>query len=176
MAEASSSPLRSAVAAACVAPSLFTSAVAAAGFGASGIVAGSPAAAFMASYGGLVSSGSICATLQSIGAVGLGPVGFVVTGAVGAAVSIGVSAYSARKNSPVLVVVQSKDGLSLAVEVLPLDTIGDVKSKIEVKSGIPKDKQTLHFSDISLEDHRKVQDYGIKDQSVIVLVCHPSLT
>ncbi|KAF9997671.1 hypothetical protein BGZ79_008620 [Entomortierella chlamydospora] len=127
----------------------------------------------MASYGGLVSSGSLCASLQSIGAVGLGPVGFVVTGAVGAAVSIGVSAYSARKNSSVLIVVQSKDGLSLAVEVLSLDTIDDVKSKIEIKSGIPKDKQTLHFSGIPLEDHRRVQDYGIKDQSVIVLVCYP---
>ncbi|KAF9352769.1 hypothetical protein BGX34_011973 [Mortierella sp. NVP85] len=41
------------------------------GFGVGGIVAGSPASQIMALYGGKVTTGSICATLQSIGAAGL---------------------------------------------------------------------------------------------------------
>lgn len=40
------------------------------GFGSAGIIAGSWAAQFMASYGGAVTVGSICALLQSIGATG----------------------------------------------------------------------------------------------------------
>jgi hypothetical protein len=41
------------------------------GFTSSGIVAGSLASKFMASYGGVVGSGSLCAALQSVGVVGL---------------------------------------------------------------------------------------------------------
>ncbi|KAL2628934.1 hypothetical protein R1flu_013620 [Riccia fluitans] len=44
--------------------------VACLGFGAAGIAVGSWAAGFMASYGGSVAAGSICAILQSIGALG----------------------------------------------------------------------------------------------------------
>ncbi|KAL2628932.1 hypothetical protein R1flu_013618 [Riccia fluitans] len=40
------------------------------GFGPAGIAAGFLAASFMASYGGTVGAGSVCAILQSIGAVG----------------------------------------------------------------------------------------------------------
>ncbi|BBN07644.1 hypothetical protein MPTK1_4g05290 [Marchantia polymorpha subsp. ruderalis] len=40
------------------------------GFTSAGIAGGSWAAGFMASYGGLVSAGSACATLQTIGATG----------------------------------------------------------------------------------------------------------
>ncbi|CAG8739970.1 11050_t:CDS:2, partial [Ambispora leptoticha] len=47
-------------------------AVNAAGFTAEGIAAGSTGAALMSSYGGMVTSGSLCATLQSIGAAGTG--------------------------------------------------------------------------------------------------------
>jgi len=41
------------------------------GFGAAGIVAGTPAAWMMSTYGGSVAAGSAVATLQSIGAVGV---------------------------------------------------------------------------------------------------------
>ncbi|KAF9344986.1 ribosomal 40S subunit protein S27A [Mortierella sp. AD094] len=160
----------SAITVASTAPVIFTSAVAAFGFGTGGIIGGTPAAALMASYGGTVTSGSICSTLQSIGAAGLGPTGLLVTSAVGAAISLGITAFNAGSNSPILIVIQGKEGFTLALEVKPLDTIEDVKTKIEIKSGIPKDRQILHFSGLPLEHHRKVQDYGIRDQSVIILV------
>ncbi|KAI7823392.1 hypothetical protein BC939DRAFT_477288 [Gamsiella multidivaricata] len=43
-----------------------------AGFGAGGIVAGIPAAAIMATYGGTIGAGSECTILQAFGAIGLG--------------------------------------------------------------------------------------------------------
>ncbi|KAG6556774.1 hypothetical protein Mapa_001720 [Marchantia paleacea] len=54
----------------CAAPIAVPAVVAALGFTSAGIAAGSAAAGFMASYGGAVSAGSVCAVLQSIGATG----------------------------------------------------------------------------------------------------------
>ncbi|KAF8948200.1 hypothetical protein BGZ47_006000 [Haplosporangium gracile] len=48
-----------------------------------GVVARSWAASFMATYGGSVAVGSACATLQSIGVVGLGAAGNVDSATVG---------------------------------------------------------------------------------------------
>jgi hypothetical protein len=55
-------------------PVLVSSTVSMLGFGSGGISAGTWAAGFMSSYGGVVGTGSTCAILQSIGAVGLGTV------------------------------------------------------------------------------------------------------
>ena len=52
-------------------PLLTTLSITATGFGIEGILAGSPAAALMSSYGGNVAAGSLCAILQSIGACGM---------------------------------------------------------------------------------------------------------
>ena len=52
-------------------PLLTTVSILGAGFEAGGILLGSPAAALMSSYGGNVTSGSLCAILQSIGASGM---------------------------------------------------------------------------------------------------------
>ncbi|KAG0225804.1 hypothetical protein BGX31_007496, partial [Mortierella sp. GBA43] len=65
-----------------VAPQL----VGALGFGIGGITAGSPAAALMASYEGYVTVGSLCAILQSIGAVGLSAAVTALLGLLGAAI------------------------------------------------------------------------------------------
>ncbi|KNZ58136.1 hypothetical protein VP01_1993g1 [Puccinia sorghi] len=78
-----------AVAGAVSGPGLATSAVKVLGFQKAGILAGTPAAAFMSSYGGSVSAGSSCAFLQSVGAgAGLGVGGTAV-----AAVAGGFVAY-----------------------------------------------------------------------------------
>ncbi|KAK3825377.1 MAG: hypothetical protein J3Q66DRAFT_327609 [Benniella sp.] len=70
-------------------PLLVTGTVAALGFGAAGIIAGTPAAAIMASYGGAVTAGSACAIMQSIGAAGLGAAGTVIASTVGGAAAAG---------------------------------------------------------------------------------------
>lgn len=54
------------------------------GFTKGGIVGGSAAASFMASYGGAVTSGSICAICQSVGAAGLGTATWVGAGTISA--------------------------------------------------------------------------------------------
>ncbi|KAJ3126561.1 hypothetical protein HK098_007390 [Nowakowskiella sp. JEL0407] len=59
------------VASAVAAPIIATGAVAAIGFGEGGIVAGSLAAQIMSLYGGSVPAGSLCAILQSMGAIGM---------------------------------------------------------------------------------------------------------
>ncbi|KAF9354270.1 hypothetical protein BGX34_011121 [Mortierella sp. NVP85] len=69
------------------APFLVTSAVTGAGFGPGGIIAGTKAAKFMASYGGAVTKGSACSIMQSIGAAGLGTTGKVIVSAVAGAVA-----------------------------------------------------------------------------------------
>ncbi|KAJ3004763.1 hypothetical protein HKX48_001047 [Thoreauomyces humboldtii] len=75
-------------------PVAVTLAVPALGFGAAGIAAGSWAAGFMGGYGGAVGAGSLCAFLQSAGAVGLSTGAVVGLGAGGAAAG-GVAAAAA---------------------------------------------------------------------------------
>lgn len=79
-----------------VAPLAVTGIVGALGFQAGGIVAGSAAAGIMASSGGAVAAGSICAVLQSVGAVGLGVGGTIATSAVGVAGAGGILAARRR--------------------------------------------------------------------------------
>jgi hypothetical protein len=58
------------------------------GFTSKGILAGSAAASWMASYGGTVASGSLLSTCQSIGAAGVGAAGPAVGAAAGVISSI----------------------------------------------------------------------------------------
>ncbi|KAA1087639.1 hypothetical protein PGT21_034880 [Puccinia graminis f. sp. tritici] len=64
-------------------PSLTIASLAAAGFSAAGIVARTPASAFMATYKGSVPARSAIAVGQSIGAAGLGVAGIAVVTGVG---------------------------------------------------------------------------------------------
>ncbi|KAF9988525.1 hypothetical protein BGZ65_000595 [Modicella reniformis] len=70
--------------------------VTALGFTAAGIVAGTPAAAFMASYGGVVTAGSLCAILQSFGALGVTLTGIFGAGGVG----LTAAAFAAAATAP----------------------------------------------------------------------------
>lgn len=66
-------------------------AIAAAGFGSAGVVAGSLAASWQATMGGYVAASSLFATLQSVGVVGLSTAATASIGLGGAAVG-GVTA------------------------------------------------------------------------------------
>lgn len=89
--------LAGAIGMAVLAPIAVPIAVGALGFGAGGIIAGTPAAAIMASYGGAVTAGSACAIMQSIGAAGLSATGALISGTVGGLVggAAGVAAGAA---------------------------------------------------------------------------------
>ncbi|WCJ21033.1 Ubiquitin family protein [Euphorbia peplus] len=59
---------------------------------------------------------------------------------------------------------------TISVDVSQLDTIGEVKKKIEEKEGIPADDQRLVYAVDKLEDHRTLAEYKIKDKSTINLL------
>ncbi|KAM0915604.1 hypothetical protein ACQ4PT_010735 [Festuca glaucescens] len=52
-------------------------------------------------------------------------------------------------------------GLTITLEVDSLDTIGEVKSKIQDTEGFPKGQQCLIFGDTQLEDDRTLADINI---------------
>jgi len=53
------------------------------------------------------------------------------------------------------------------------DTIKEVKDKIQVKEGIPPDKQRLVFGNEELKDSLSLSDYNIRNKSVLQLIVIP---
>ncbi len=66
--------------------------------------------------------------------------------------------------------VKTPEGTSIALEIEPTDRIYEVKEQIEVKTGIPVEKQQLLFADKELIDDCTLQDYGIQRDSILQLV------
>ncbi|PWA55889.1 Polyubiqutin 2 [Artemisia annua] len=61
-------------------------------------------------------------------------------------------------------------GQMISLEVKRLDTIGNVKAKIQEKEGTPADQQSLSFDGIVLEDSGTIADFNIKKESIITLM------
>jgi len=59
---------------------------------------------------------------------------------------------------------------TLTLEVDPLDSIENVKKKIQEKENFLADQQTLIFSSKQLEDDKTLADYNIQNQSILSLV------
>ena len=69
-----------------------------------------------------------------------------------------------------IIYVKTFTGKNFEIEVLPSDTIGFVKEKIQEKEDVSPDNMGLVFNGIKLEDERNVSDYHIYNKSTIFMV------
>ena len=82
--------------------------------------------------------------------------------------------YNIRNRSVLLlsvmqIFVKTPSGKTIVLEVEPDDSVENVRMKIEEKEGIPTEQQCLKFADRELEDGHTLNDFNIRNRSVLLL-------
>jgi ubiquitin C len=74
------------------------------------------------------------------------------------------------------IIVRQIQGQSFELNVSPLDTIGEIKTKIQRLHDFPVDKQRLISKGKQLEDNKTIGDYEITDGLIIYMIVRTMLT
>ena len=74
-----------------------------------------------------------------------------------------------RLPNAIKVFVKTQTGMTITLELDPIDTIGSIKIKIQEKKGIHPEQQCLTCSENELEDVRTLNDYRIQENSTFLL-------
>lgn len=98
-----------------------------------------------------------------------------------------LSDYNIQNGSTVHLIKRVRDGMEIfanlttsvgkpvRLQVEPTDTIKNVKTKVQVKTGIPPDQQRLVFAREELKDSLTLADYYINNGATLVLIHDASL-
>ena len=69
------------------------------------------------------------------------------------------------------IVIKTIQGKPTNCEVLPTDTIGDLRKKVAALLGIePANQKLIHYGKVLLDDSKKLEEWGIKENDFIVLM------
>lgn len=65
--------------------------------------------------------------------------------------------------------VKTLSGKELHIDVVPSNTVLDLKRKVQLEEGIPLDQQKAVFADKLLENDRTLREYDIQDNDIFSL-------
>lgn len=72
-------------------------------------------------------------------------------------------------NEEIKIYFRNIKGKNKILEVHTFETVSSVKSKIEETEGLPADDQQLYYAGERLENTRRLADYDIQKEAVIIL-------
>ncbi|XP_048842680.1 polyubiquitin-like [Brienomyrus brachyistius] len=73
------------------------------------------------------------------------------------------------QSAPIQVFLKREKDAMHTYEIAPGETVLEFKKKVFNKEHVPVDQQRLIYGGRQMEDHKKLEDYGVKKQSTIFL-------